>query len=57
MKLHFLRNETGMPFRISGDRRLTFFVLFFSQTKLECLLESIKARGSNPISKPNLRVF
>jgi hypothetical protein len=53
----FLRNETGMSFRIRVGGILSFFVLFFTGTKLECLLESIKARGTNPISKPNFACF
>jgi hypothetical protein len=46
------RNETGMSFRIRGDTDFPFFVLYFSGTKLECPLESIKPRGTNPNTKP-----
>jgi hypothetical protein len=46
------RNETGMSFRIRSDSRIPFFVLYFSGTKLECPLESIKARGTNPNTNP-----
>jgi hypothetical protein len=45
----FRRNETGMSFRIRESDRFAFFVPFFSGTKLECPLDSIKARGTNPI--------
>jgi hypothetical protein len=50
----FFENETGMSFRIRVGGLLSFFVLFFSGTKLECPLESVEARGTNPNSKPNL---
>ena len=53
----FFRNETGISFRFSIGGLLSFFVPFFTGTKLECLLESIKARGSNPISRPNFVHF
>jgi hypothetical protein len=49
----FLRNETGMSFRIRAASGKPFFVPYFRGTKLECPLESIKARGTNPNTNPN----
>jgi hypothetical protein len=47
------RNETGMSFRIRAANGNPFFVPYFRGTKLECLLESVRARGTNPNTKPD----
>ena len=53
----FFRNETGMSFRIRARNRIPLFVLYFRGTKLECPLESTKAPGPNPNSKPDFTCF